>query len=148
MAKDSGKTGTGDVTPNQGETSGQPVYHHSAEDDRPIRFIGDLFTIKADTNATRGAYSLTETLVSPKAEGPPPHHHDSCEEAFYIASGQLDFVVDGESLSAKAGSFVVVPRGAAHVYSNPLPEPARVLVMISPPGFEKEFERMGEFADE
>ena len=86
-------------------------------------------------------------IVSPKAKGPPPHHHEDCEEAFYIVSGQLDFEVDGKPLSAPAGTFVVVPRGAQHIYNNPLAEPSKVLVMISPPGFEKEFERMGEFVE-
>ena len=129
------------------EDGPRPVYTHAPEDDRPINFIGDLFTIKAKADATNGAYSLTEMAVSPRAKGPPRHHHDDCEEAFYIVSGQLNFEVDGEAISARAGSFVVVPRGARHVYCNPLDEPSRVLVMISPPGFENEFERMGEFAE-
>ena len=125
----------------------RPIYRHGPEDDRPISFIGDLFTIKANSDATGGAYSLTEMIISPNAEGPPPHHHEDCEEAFYIVSGQLDFEVDDQPVSASAGSFVVVPRGARHAYCNPLNEPSRVLVMISPPGFEKEFERMGEFVE-
>lgn len=128
-----------------GEQKARPIYQHGPEDDRPIGFMGDLFTIKAMADATNGAYSLTEMIVSPRAKGPPPHHHESCEEAFYIVSGQLDFEVDGQPVSAVAGSFVVVPRGAEHIYNNPLDEPSRVLVIISPPGFEKEFERMGEF---
>jgi len=127
------------------EAKSPPVYHHRPEDDRPISFIGDVFTIKATADATAGAYSVTEMTVSPTTKGPPPHHHESCEEAFYIVAGQLDFEIDGEPKSAPAGSFVVVPRGAEHVYTNPLDEPATVIVLISPPGFEKEFERMGEF---
>jgi mannose-6-phosphate isomerase-like protein (cupin superfamily) len=127
------------------ETATRAVYRHGPEDDRPINFIGDVFSIKAKTDATNGAYSLTEMIVSPKAKGPPPHHHEDCEEAFYIVSGQLDLEVDGEPVSAPAGTFVVVPRGSQHIYSNPLDEPSKVLVMISPPGFENEFERMGEF---
>lgn len=132
---------------NSDESKARPIYRHGPEDDRPIRFIGDVFKIKATTSATNGAYSLTEMIVSPRAEGPPPHQHENCEEAFYIVSGQLDFEVDGEKMDAPAGTFIVVPRGTQHVYQNPLDEPSRVLVMISPPGFEKEFERMGEFEE-
>ena len=132
------------MTPN--EKTIRRVYRHGPEDDRPIDFIGDVFTIKARTEATGGAYSLTEMIVSPKAKGPPPHQHENCEEAFYVVSGQLDFEVDGEPVAAPAGTFVVVPRGAEHVYCNPLGVPSQVLVIISPPGFEAEFERMGTFA--
>lgn len=127
------------------ETRTRPLYRHGPEDDRPISFIGDTFTIKAKTDATNGAYSFTEMIVSSKAKGPPPHHHEDCEEAFCVVSGQLDFEVDGEPVCAPAGTFVVVPRRSRHTYNNPLDEPSKVLVMISPPGFESEFERMGEF---
>lgn len=130
-----------------GKAKPRSIYRHGPEDDRPISFIGDRFAIKARANDTNGAYSLTEMIVSPKAKGPPPHHHEDCEEAFYIVSGQLDFELDGKAVSAPAGTFVVVPRGSEHIYSNPLDAPSMVLVMISPPGFEAEFERMGKFED-
>ena len=123
------------------------VYRHGREDERPVKFIGDLFTIKARSSHTGGAYSLTETSVSPRAAGPPVHHHTDCEEAFYIVSGELEFRVDDVETRAPSGTFLVVPRGAQHTYCNPNDEPARVLVLISPPGFEQNFIEMGETAE-
>ncbi|MGI9430670.1 MAG: cupin domain-containing protein, partial [Myxococcota bacterium] len=66
-------------------------------------------------------------------------HHTDCEEAFYVATGELRFEVDEVVISAPAGTFVVVHRGARHSYTNPADEPAQVLVLISPPGFEQHF---------
>lgn len=120
------------------------VYRHGREDERPFRFIGDVFTVKARSSDTGGAYSLTHMIVSPHAAGPPTHHHSDCEEAFYVLSGELDFRVDDAEISAPAGTFLVVPRGAHHTYSNPSDRPAQVLVLISPPGFEQHFLDMGE----
>ena len=125
-----------------------PAFRHGPEDDRPVSFIGDLFTIKARASDTNGAYSVTDMLVSPLAEGPPVHHHEDCEEAFYVVSGKLSFEIDGVEIGAPAGTFVVVPRGAEHTYTNPWNKPSRVVVLISPPGFERHFEEMGEFVEE
>jgi mannose-6-phosphate isomerase-like protein (cupin superfamily) len=96
-----------------------PIYRHGPESNRHIGFIGDLFTIKAREADTNGAYSLTEMLVSANAPGPPPHHHPDCEEAFYVIPGELAFEINGRPISAPAGTFVVVLRGAEHVYNNP-----------------------------
>lgn len=115
------------------------VYRHGPEENEPHGFVGDLFTIKARSAHTSGAYSLTEMTVSPRAAGPPAHHHADCEEAFYVISGELEFEVDGAKVPAPSGTFVVVPRGAQHTYTNPAEQPAQVLVLISPPGFEQHF---------
>jgi len=120
------------------------VYRHGPEENEPLGFIGDLFTIKARSTHTGGAYSLTEMTVSPHGAGPPAHHHTDCEEAFYVISGELRFEVDGSTIHAPSGTFVVVPRGAQHAYTNPAEQPAQVLVLISPPGFEQHFIDMGE----
>jgi mannose-6-phosphate isomerase-like protein (cupin superfamily) len=126
------------------ESNASGVYCHGREDEEPLRFIGDLFTIKARSSHTSGAYSLMEMIVSPHAAGPPVHHHTDCEEAFYVISGELSFRVDDAEVDARAGTFIVVRRGARHTYTNPGDEPARVLVLISPPGFEQHFIDMGE----
>jgi hypothetical protein len=45
-------------------------------------------------------------------------------------------------LSRPAGSYVLKPRGVPHTFWNPGPEPARVLEIISPAGFEQYFEEL------
>ena len=124
------------------------LYRHGPEDDRPLRVIGELMTIKAREADTGGAFSLVEMTVAPGSQGPHEHHHPDCEESFYVIDGDLRFTVDGQSVPAPSGTFLVIPRGATHGYANPGNTPVRVLVLISPPGFEQLFIDMGEPVDE
>ena len=50
------------------------------------------------------------------------------------------------TMQAISGSFAFVPRGTVHTFSNPGSKPAKVLVIVSPAGFEKAFEEMAEVA--
>ena len=43
-----------------------------------------------------------------------------------------------------AGAFVFVPKGIEHAYWNEGVTPARMLIIISPPGFESYFEELAE----
>jgi uncharacterized cupin superfamily protein len=61
----------------------------------------------------------------------PLHVHHSDDEAWYVLEGALRFRIDIEELEAPAGSAVIAPRGTAHTYWNPRPEPARYLLMMT-----------------
>jgi len=50
--------------------------------------------------------------------------------------------MDGKTVSAPPGTFILVPRGAAHKFRLVSPEPAKLLKTLSPPGFEKFFEEI------
>ena len=52
--------------------------------------------------------------------------------------------VGPRTITAPAGSFVVVPRGVAHQPSNPGPQPTRVLLIFSPAGMDHFFEEAAE----
>ncbi len=52
--------------------------------------------------------------------------------------------VGSRTITAPAGSFVVVPRGEVHQPSNPRPEPTRVLLMFSPAGMDRFFQEAAE----
>ena len=38
------------------------------------------------------------------------------EEAFYVIDGEIEFEVEGQVVLARAGTFALVPRGAAHTF--------------------------------
>ena len=101
---------------------------------------GDVYRVLAKGDQTGGVFTLAETRVLPGG-GPPPHIHRREDEAFYVLEGEMTFLLDGKKIVAKAGSFVQCPRGIPHAFKNESDRPARLLVYISPPGFEK-------FADE
>lgn len=99
--------------------------------------LGNEFTVKATGQHTNEAYTLLEQTC---AGAPPPMHiHDHEEEAFYVLAGSLDVHVGEEIVAAEAGSFCLIPRGTAHSFRSTGPTPARMLVLLSPPGFERFF---------
>ncbi len=100
-----------------------------------------IYTIKAAGEDTGGAYSLMEMAIPPQ-EGPPPHTHSREAESFFILEGSLSFWVAGRKLIATPGSLVIAPPGFTHAFKNEGDKPARVLMLITPAGFEKFFQEM------
>jgi mannose-6-phosphate isomerase-like protein (cupin superfamily) len=62
----------------------------------------------------------------------PLHLHRSDDEAWYVLSGQLGFRLGEREVVVGAGSGAFVPRGVAHTFWNPSPEPARYLLIMTP----------------
>src|SRR5918912_956379 len=104
---------------------------------------GHKATFKATSEDTGGAYTITEHLFPPQV-GPPPHIHHTQEEIFYVLEGEMEFITDGTTTRAIAGSVVRIPRGVLRDYRNVGAEPAKVLVLFAPGGFEGFFEEVGE----
>ena len=68
----------------------------------------------------------------PPAYIAPLHVHHADDEAWCVLEGALAFRVGDEELLAEAGSGAAAPRGVAHTYWNPRPEPARYLLAMGP----------------
>ncbi len=64
--------------------------------------------------------------------GPPPHVHPHTDEGFYVADGELTFVIGDREVVAPAGTFVFVPRGVVHTARNSGAGPMRGLILLSP----------------
>lgn len=64
--------------------------------------------------------------------GPPAHHHNSYDEAFYVLEGEMEFCVGGETETVVAGAMAFVPKGTTHAFHNRSTEPARMLVITTP----------------
>jgi mannose-6-phosphate isomerase-like protein (cupin superfamily) len=107
---------------------------------------GNRVTFKLTGASTRGAYSLTEWVMPGIDAGPPLHIHTDTEEAFYVAEGEVTVQMGRQRIQAPAGSFVFVPRGVVHTVMKAATEPARMLVLLSPAGFEKYWEEMAALA--
>lgn len=83
------------------------------------------------------AISLTEAVLAPGFPGALPHSHEQTYDCFYVLEGSIVFLLDDEELSLPAGSFVLVPPGVVHTFSNPGHEPARILGLNHPAGLEQ-----------
>ena len=70
------------------------------------------------------------------------HYHGTMEEFFYVLEGEMDLRCGERLVCGGPGTFIFVPPGVAHSYGNPGTRTARVLLVTSPPGFEKYFEEM------
>ena len=99
---------------------------------------GHKITQKVVGADTGGAYSLLEVEIT--GDGPPQHIHKTEDEAFYVLEGEVKFLLGETTSIAKAGSFVLVPKGTVHAWCRAGQEPAKVLSIFSPPGFEQFFD--------
>jgi quercetin dioxygenase-like cupin family protein len=102
---------------------------------REILFRGTRMRVKVG-HAEGAAYSLIE-MAHPPNVGPALHRHPGGDEAFYVLDGEYEVRCRDQVFTGTAGSFVFVPRGAAHGYTVG-PAGGRVLV-ITPAGLERYF---------
>jgi quercetin dioxygenase-like cupin family protein len=101
---------------------------------------GGPLTFKARGEQTNGALTLFENVLAP-GDGPPLHTHAGEDESWYVLEGVLRFRLGDEVASAPAGSFVFVPRRTPHCFQNVGEGPARIIVMFTPSGMERFFDR-------
>jgi mannose-6-phosphate isomerase-like protein (cupin superfamily) len=103
----------------------------------PIQMV-----VQEDGTHTRGTLGIAEFEVPPHAPTPPPHIHHAHEEGFYILEGELEFLAGTQTVRASQGTFVMVPIGAVHTFSNPTDKPARFLNTFTPPLYIGYFEEI------
>src|SRR5919197_1639111 len=101
---------------------------------------GGPLTFKVRGEQTNGALTAFENVIAP-GDGPPLHVHANEDEAWYVLEGELRFRRDADTASAPAGSFGFVPRGTRHCFQNIGEQPAKVLVLFTPAGMERFFDR-------
>lgn len=110
--------------------------------------IGVRFMI--DGAETDGGFSLVEHPMSPRALAAPLHRHTREDEYTFVLEGKVGALLGDEVLVAEAGDLVFKPRNQWHTFWNAGDEPARMLEIIAPAGFEGYFEElvdMGGVAD-
>lgn len=108
--------------------------------------VGGPLTFKVRGEQTNGGMTAFENVIAP-GDGPPLHVHAGEDESWYVVDGALRFRIGDEIIPASAGSFVYVPRGVPHCFQNVGDEPARILVMFTPAGMERFFDRFAELPD-
>jgi mannose-6-phosphate isomerase-like protein (cupin superfamily) len=102
--------------------------------------LGVRFMIGADEAG--GGFSLVEHPIAPRALAAPLHRHANEDEYSYVLEGRMGAQLGDEIVEAGPGELVFKPRNQWHAFWNAGDEPARVLEIISPGGFEKYFEEI------
>lgn len=110
----------------------------SAGAGRPLQVLGTTTIIKARGADTGGAFSMVEIECPPLA-GPVLHRHHREDEAFVVLEGRFEFRAGDETMEATAGACLFLPRGIPHTFKNIGAASGRLLVTMSPPGFEEFF---------
>lgn len=111
-----------------------------------VRLVAHRLTVKAPGDATGGAFALFECELCRGFE-PPLHLHTREEESYYVLDGELTFSVGDERVEARAGSFVLLPRGIPHTFSVGGGGSARALLIVSPAAFEGFFLELADPVD-
>ena len=87
-------------------------------------------------------FSLVEHPMGPRALAAPLHRHALEDEYSYVLQGRVGALLGDEVLVAGAGDLIFKPRKQWHTFWNAGDEPARLLEIISPAGFERFFDEL------
>jgi quercetin dioxygenase-like cupin family protein len=110
------------------------AYALGAGEGEQLAWFGATPTIKAST----AAIGVVEITLHP-GEEPPLHIHTREDEYLYVLDGEVAFHAGDEQFRAGAGGFVSFPRDLVHTFTVES-ESARLLVIVTPGGFERMFE--------
>jgi mannose-6-phosphate isomerase-like protein (cupin superfamily) len=106
--------------------------------------IGVRFLVSGTESG--GGFALVEHPMEPHALAAPLHRHSREDEYSFVLEGRVGADLGGEIVYGEVGDLIFKPRGQWHTFWNAGDEPARILEIISPAGFEKFFDTMSELA--
>ena len=95
-----------------------------------------------DGSDSGGGFSLVEHPIPPRALGAPLHRHSREDEYSYVLEGRVGALLGEEVVIGEPGDLIFKPRGQWHSFWNAGDEPARILEIISPAGFERYFDEI------
>ncbi len=123
--------------PETGEDRPQRIVLKAGE---PARLAYDAGAARflVSGEATNGAWSLVELQEKPGYHTN-LHRHGHTDEAFYVLEGVLTVEIDGNASDYPAGSYILIPRRTPHAQGNRGKVPARILLTMTPAGFEQSF---------
>jgi quercetin dioxygenase-like cupin family protein len=99
--------------------------------------IGVRFMLDGEETGER--FSVVEHPMSARALAAPLHRHTREDEYSYVVEGRVGALLGDEVVVGGPGDLIFKPRNQWHTFWNAGDEPARLLEMISPAGFERFF---------
>ena len=102
--------------------------------------IGVRFMI--DGAESGGGFSLVEHPMAPRALAAPLHRHNREDEYSYVLEGRVGALLGDEVVVGGPGDLIFKPRNQWHTFWNAGDEPARILEIIAPAGFERFFDEL------
>ena len=102
--------------------------------------IGVRFMISGEDASDR--FSLVEHPMPARALAAPMHRHSREDEYSFVLEGRVGALLGDELVFADQGDLVFKSRDQWHTFWNAGDEPARILEVISPAGFERFFKEI------
>ncbi len=97
-------------------------------------------TLKLDSRATGGRVGAIEYTVAPRFVAPAVlHWHTKEGWVGYVAAGRVGIRFADRSVEIDAGGMVFVPPDCPFAWFNPTDQPAKVVFLYTPGGFEQYF---------
>ncbi len=122
------------------------VVHRPGEGERHAAGGNSAVIIKASGADTGGSFFMSESTIDPGFPGPPPHRHEHLHDMFYVLDGVLTMRLADQTHEIEPGTFVCVPPGVIHTFSNTSDAPVRFLNFNTPAGWENYMRELGEAA--
>jgi len=111
--------------------------------DGKVGFLGSIgVRWMIDGADTDRGFSLVEHPMSPHALAAPLHRHNREDEYTFVLEGRVGALLGDDVLVAEPGDLVFKPREEWHTFWNAGDEPARILEIIAPAGFEDFFREL------
>jgi quercetin dioxygenase-like cupin family protein len=106
-------------------------------------FLGSIgVRFMVDGAESGGGFSLVEHPMSARALAAPLHRHLREDEYSYVLEGRVGALLGDDVVIGAPGDLIFKPRNQWHTFWNAGDEPARLLEIISPAGFERFFDEL------
>ena len=122
------------------QTKGRIIGSTSGDILGAMTAVRDRFII--DAAASGGGFALVEHLMPRHSLAAPLHRHSREDEYSFVLEGRIGAHFEGEEVFGSVGDLIIKPRGEWHTFWNAGEDPARILEIISPGGFEQAFREM------
>ena len=119
-----------EVAPMATASSLAPVVRSANEGESRWFYGGGVYTWKATTEETGGAFFLFEDRME-QGKMTPLHTHPDSDESMYVLEGEILMHMDGEEHRIASGGLAVAPRGVPHALLV-LSDFARLLCLHTP----------------
>ena len=107
-----------------------------------IGTIGVRFMIGGEDSG--GGFSLVEHPMAPRVLAAPLHLHTREDEYSYVLKGRVGALLGDEVVIGGPGDLIFKPRNQWHTFWNAGNEPASILEIIAPAGFEQFFAELAD----
>jgi quercetin dioxygenase-like cupin family protein len=115
----------------------------SADEGQAFWFLDTLTINKVSSGDTQGQLSIVDHRV-PAGFAPPPHIHQASDEALLVLDGEFEGFCGDQEWRAGPGSLVFLPHGIPHGFIVSGAGPGRIIVVVSPGGFDQFVAAAGE----